>query len=82
MTEEKAPRPAHEPKGRKKPNPKNEGWIRWWGLGVFVGLTALLALGWLFLVDPFVKRPSDDRRRPGGAPPGRRIFVSFRSIEV
>lgn len=56
MTEEKAPQPAHEPKDRKKPKPKNEGWIRWWGLGAFVGLMALLALGWLFLVDPFVKR--------------------------
>nr|MBI3613903.1 TIGR03545 family protein [Nitrospirota bacterium] len=54
MTEEKAPPPAQEPKDRKKP--KHEGWIRWWGLGVFVGLTTLLALAWLFLVDPFVKR--------------------------
>ncbi len=56
MTEEKAPQQAHEPKDRKKPKPKNEGWVRWWGLGAFVGLTALLALVWLFLVDPFVKR--------------------------
>ncbi|MBM4132200.1 MAG: TIGR03545 family protein [Nitrospira sp.] len=54
MTEEKAPQPAYELKGRKKP--EKEGWIRWWGLGVFVGLTGLLALLWLFLVDPFVKR--------------------------
>ncbi|MDE3117996.1 MAG: TIGR03545 family protein [Nitrospirota bacterium] len=54
MTEKQAPPPAREPKDRKKP--KNEGWIRWWGLGAFVGLTALLALLWLFLVDPFVKR--------------------------
>ncbi|MDE3224403.1 MAG: hypothetical protein KGN30_03205, partial [Nitrospirota bacterium] len=54
MTEKQAPPPAREPKDRKKP--KNEGWIRWWGLGAFVGLAVLLALLWLFLVDPFVKR--------------------------
>jgi len=54
MTEEKALPPARESEGRKKP--KNEGWIRWWGLGVFVGLTVTLAVVWLFLIDPFVKR--------------------------
>lgn len=54
MTEEKDPQAAYEPKDRKKP--KNEGWIRWWGLGAFVGLTAAIVLIWFLLVDSFVKR--------------------------
>lgn len=54
MTEEKAPAAAQDSTSRTQT--KKEGWIRWWGLGAFVGLTVLLAFVWLFLLDPFVKR--------------------------
>ncbi|MFM8550833.1 MAG: TIGR03545 family protein [Nitrospiraceae bacterium] len=58
MKEEKPGKPAQEAqKGAQGRKPETrEGWIRWWGLGAFVGLTAAIVLVWIFLVDPFVKR--------------------------
>ena len=30
-------------------------WIRWWGLGAFVVIAAILGCVWIFLVDGWVK---------------------------
>lgn len=35
-------------------------WIRWWGLGAFIGLAALVACVWVFLVDGWVKDIIED----------------------
>ena len=36
------------------------GWIRTWGLGVFVGLVVLLALFWVLLMDWIVERAVEE----------------------
>ncbi|MEE8126035.1 MAG: TIGR03545 family protein [Nitrospirales bacterium] len=35
-------------------------WIRWWGLGTFVVLTAIIGVLWIFFVDGWVKRLIED----------------------
>lgn len=56
MTEEQERPVSQEPAAKQGKSKKQDGWVRWWGLGVFLVLTAGFALLWLFLVDPFVKR--------------------------
>ena len=35
-------------------------WIRWWGLGAFLVLVAVIGLLWIFFVDGWVKRLIED----------------------
>ena len=51
-----APERQDQPRKQGEGKDKNKGWIRWWGLGVFVLLTAALAASWFLFLDLFVKR--------------------------
>jgi uncharacterized protein (TIGR03545 family) len=47
---------ASEQPDQPRKQDKDKGWLRWWGLGVFVLLTAVLAAFWFLFLDLFVKR--------------------------